>query len=414
MSGRSADWWTTTGVVSVGHMLSHVYALTLPPLFPLMRDDLGFSSTGFGILVAMFAVAGLLQMPLGSLVDRIGAKKVLVAGTTVLAVGMALIGLAPSYSVMLVVTLLAGVGLATFHPADYALLTAVSDADSESRAFSLHLFAGYVGFAITPVAVGGFALATSWRLALLAVGAIGLVFAAVEALVLDDAYLDELESGDEESDDEESDDASFIDDLRLLARPTIFGMFLFMLVLTIGNKGLSTFTPVLMVDGFGLSKTLGNTALTAYFAVGALAILVGGTLADRYDPRRVLVVAVTVIGALVWALVGGPLSVTPAVAIGAFGLMGLLQGAAVPSRDRLVSDFTPDGAAGKSFGFVLTAISVSGLLAPPILGAVIDAWSVFAAFEIMSGFFLVAALVALALGSRTVRASGGVAQAQEE
>lgn len=409
MTGRDTDWWTTTGLVSVGHLFSHVYALALPPLFPLIRADLGISNAGFGILVAMFGVTGLLQLPFGGLVDRIGAKQVLVAGTTVLASGIAALGVAPSYPVMLVVALVAGVGLATFHPSDYALLSAVSDEESESTAFSAHLFAGYVGFAVAPVAVGGFALATGWRQALVAVGAVGVVFAAVEWVLLDDVYLAELDGR-----ESTAADSSLVESLRPLARPTIFGMFLFVFVLTVGNKGLATFTPVLAVDGFGLSKSLGNTALTTYFAVGAVGVIGGGRLADRYDPDRVLVVAVTAIAVLVWTLVAGPLPPTETALLGTFAVLGLVQGSAVPSRDRLVSRFAPDGATGTSFGFVLTAISVSGLLAPPVLGAIIDARTVLDAFAVMSGVFLLAALVALAVGSRTVTRSTDVTPAGED
>lgn len=408
MAGRDTDWWRTTSVVSVGHMLSHVYALALPPLFPLIRDEASFSTTGFGILVAMLGVAGLLQLPFGGLVDRIGAKRVLVVGTALLAAGMALVGLAPSYPAMLAATLLAGIGLATVHPADYALLTAVSDADTESRAFSTHMFTGYIGFAVTPVAVGGLGLATSWRFALVVIGAVGIGFAALEAVVLDDIYLDELQR--ESRADAET---SLRADLRALIRPSIVVMFLFVLALTMANKGVSTFTPVLLVDGYGLSKTLGNTALTTYFAVGAIGILLGGTLADRYDPRHVLVSVVTVIAGLVWLLVAAPLR-TATLPLAAFALMGLAQGAGVPSRDRLVSAFTPDGATGKGFGFVLTAISVSGLIAPPLFGAIIDTATVFEAFAVMSGFFVAAVLVALALGTRTIRPETSATRAGDD
>jgi FSR family fosmidomycin resistance protein-like MFS transporter len=38
-------------LVGSGHAVSHLYLLALPPLFPLLRDDLGASYAALGLLV---------------------------------------------------------------------------------------------------------------------------------------------------------------------------------------------------------------------------------------------------------------------------------------------------------------------------------------------------------------------------
>ena len=45
------------GLISVGHMLSHIYMLALPPLFPVLRAGLGVSYAELGLAMTMFAVA---------------------------------------------------------------------------------------------------------------------------------------------------------------------------------------------------------------------------------------------------------------------------------------------------------------------------------------------------------------------
>ena len=63
------------GLISMAHMLSHLYMLALPPLFPLMRADLGLSYAQLGLAITCFAVAtGLLQTPMGFVCERIGAR----------------------------------------------------------------------------------------------------------------------------------------------------------------------------------------------------------------------------------------------------------------------------------------------------------------------------------------------------
>ena len=45
------------GLLSAGHFYSHFCALALPPLFPLLKDELGVSYAALGTVVAGFAAA---------------------------------------------------------------------------------------------------------------------------------------------------------------------------------------------------------------------------------------------------------------------------------------------------------------------------------------------------------------------
>ncbi len=73
------------------------------------------------------------------------------------------------------------------------------------------------------------------------------------------------------------------------------------------------------------------------------------------------------------------------------------MGIAYPSRDRLVSRYTPAGSTGKGFGLIFTGASVGGLLSPALLGVVIDTTAVTVAFVLVGAFFLAAGFVVFAL-----------------
>ena len=65
------------GLISTGHLLSHFYFLTLPPLFVFIRADLGLSFTELGVMMTLlYGVAAVAQIPVGFLVDRVGARVV--------------------------------------------------------------------------------------------------------------------------------------------------------------------------------------------------------------------------------------------------------------------------------------------------------------------------------------------------
>ena len=73
------------GLISGAHLYSHFYILLLPPLFPVLtgRLDVGFTELGFSITVFSL-MTGLTQTPIGFLVDRVGARGLLIAALCLL------------------------------------------------------------------------------------------------------------------------------------------------------------------------------------------------------------------------------------------------------------------------------------------------------------------------------------------
>src|SRR5678815_2309881 len=100
---RPSRDWTVIGLVSYPHMFSHIYGMVLPPLIPLLKGEFDVSYTALGMLIAVFGVtSGVGQTPVGFLVDRYGARPVLVFGTIVESLSILGIGFTDSYWQLLV------------------------------------------------------------------------------------------------------------------------------------------------------------------------------------------------------------------------------------------------------------------------------------------------------------------------
>ena len=113
------------GLISAAHFFSHFYLLLLPPLFPLLKDLYGVGFTELGLAYTAFSLTtALTQAPMGFVVDRYGARGLLIIGLLVESVAFALIGFFPSYVMLVVIMAIAGLANSVFHPADYALLSA--------------------------------------------------------------------------------------------------------------------------------------------------------------------------------------------------------------------------------------------------------------------------------------------------
>jgi MFS transporter, FSR family, fosmidomycin resistance protein len=116
--------WRVVAPVCAAHFLSHFYMIMLAPLFAFIRADYGVSYTDLALALTAFnLVSALLQTPVGFLVDRIGARSVLIAGVAIGALAFAVAGLVNSFTVFIAMFALAGLGNTVYHPADYSLLS---------------------------------------------------------------------------------------------------------------------------------------------------------------------------------------------------------------------------------------------------------------------------------------------------
>lgn len=405
-----ADPMSVVSLVSVGHFVSHLYLLAYPPLFPLLQAEFETSTAQLGLLVtAIYVPTLLLQIPVGEVVDRVGAKRTLVAGIAVTSLGITLSGVAGGYWTLVAFALLSGLGQSTFHPADYALLDVATDPSNEGTAFSAHTFSGYVGFAVAPILIGGLGVAYGWQFALVATGLGGFGYAAVLGVALGPVYRRRLRTledpiGDDDgggAGTETGTGADVLASVRSLLTPGRTLVFLFYLVSMMAVVGLQSFTTVLAVDAFGFAESTANSVLSAFLVAMAIGVLVGGPLADRLPSERVLVATFLLAAVAVWLATVGLAGRSLAAVVAVFGLAGLLIGVALPSRDKIANSVAETGSTGKSFGFYFTGLSLGAVVSPTLLGLLIDFQTVVAAFIAVGAFLVVAATIIVALARVT-------------
>ena len=112
-------------VIGIAHYYSHFFILLLPPLFPLIATDLEVGFIELGAILTGFAVAsGVSQIPIGFLVDRLGARNILILGLILESLCFIVMGLEASYWTLFFAYVIAGIANGVYHPADYAILSA--------------------------------------------------------------------------------------------------------------------------------------------------------------------------------------------------------------------------------------------------------------------------------------------------
>jgi len=354
-------------LVGGAHFISHFFQLTLPPLFPLLRDTFAVSYTELGLLMGLFyAASGIGQTGSGFLVDHFGARRVLPCGMALLAGAMGVAGIAPAYWVLAVAAVLGGLGNSVFHPADYSIFNASVSPPRLGRAYGIHGICGNLGWAVAPAVVVGLAAPLGWRGSLLTVAALGI--AAALALSTQGATLvDRVEPIHRGAASSPGLRAS----IGVLFAPSILTAFAFFALIATSIIGIQTFSVSAMVKLFDAPLGLATGALTAFLLGSAVGILIGGVLADRTS-RHDMVAACGLIPGAALSLViasGAPsLATLPVV----MALMGVCLGAISPSRDMLVRAATPPGASGKVYGFVYSGLDLGSCLTPLLFGWLLD------------------------------------------
>jgi FSR family fosmidomycin resistance protein-like MFS transporter len=358
-------------LVSAGHFVSHFYYYALPSFFIFLHDDLGYSYTALGLLVSGRALAnGFSAVPAGFLVDRFGAKLVLIGGMLVMVTAYALMGLADAYWLLLLLSIFGGVGDSVFHPADYSILNGSVSNSWIGRAFSMHTFMGNLGLAAAPPMIAWLCTAYDWRTTFLIVGVAGYIAAGLLVSQWSSLKDDALTSR-EAKPDVAAADGGLAGQLRLLSSPPLLMLFAFFTMTTLANSAIGSFTIPALHAMQGVSAVDAGVAITAYSMAGTLSVLAGGWIADHIKSQdRFTAVGFTL--ATLAILLVALLPMSYAVLIFAFAFAGFWQGAVRPARDMMVRKVAPAGQTGKVFAFVFSGQSFGGAIAPIALGAIFD------------------------------------------
>ena len=374
---------TVIGLISIVHGMSHFYQLLLAPLFPFVKDELGVSYAALGFLVALFyTLSGLLQPLAGFVVDRYGARAVLLGGIAFFIAGITVQGFATSYAMLALGAALGGIGNSVFHPADFAILNARVSPSRLGYAFSAHGVVGYVGYAVAPLFSVSIGAAYGWQAALLSGAALGIGLLALLLLNLKHLEIQTRKS------------ASIRSDARVLFTAPVVLCFAYFTVFAAGLTGLQSFGVSAMVEQFRMAATAASSALTAYLVSAALGILAGGFVAARTARHDYVaaagmgVNALAILAVATYAVPGGGVAVALAVA-------GFASGIVAPSRDLIVRASTPPGAAGRVFGFVYSGLDVGALATPVFYGWMLDQHLPHAVFYAVAAFTFAAMLTVM-------------------
>ncbi len=285
------------GVVSFGHLVGDMYYATLMPLWPLLIDRMSLTLTDVGFFTSLTSFMLMPVQPfIGWLVDRFPRAWFMILGLIGAALGMSLIGLAPTYSLLMVCVVFGRFCNAMFHP-HAAMMVRATSGGRHGTAMSIFTFAGNIGIAVGPLLSVGvvtlFGLESTYLLVPFGFVAAAAIYHFVGVDVPKESSV---------SDAVESSGTGLSDGAQTLVGPLVLLAVLMTFRAAIMG-GFTTFLPIFLVDNRAVSLLMGGFGLSALALFGALGGLLGGHFSDRYSGSWVIAISLLVSGAAIFAFV---------------------------------------------------------------------------------------------------------------
>jgi predicted MFS family arabinose efflux permease len=379
LHGDGRGW--TLVVVAAGWLGILGGRYLFPAILPQVRDFFGISNATAGLAITtVWAGYAVMQFPAGMLVDRFGERTLLGASLVVSAGAAAAVSLAPTFLLFMVGCALFGFGTGLYGPARGTVLSK-SFGEHDGAAIGLTLAAGSIGSAALPLAASVLVGPLGWQttVALLVIPflviAVGVRWGVPERTPAGGpggrpsvrGMLRALETA-------------------ISRRTVIAGSANTVMLFTL--QGLTAFLPTYLITAKGLSQESAAGLFALFFLSGAVFQSVGGSAADRYGDRAVLLAAA---GFGVFPLLALPFveGIIP------IGILTVLLGSRLttnPVNNAYIIAVIPGFVQGTAWGFFRTAFFLLAATGSTVVGLFFDTGLADEAFIALAALTAIAAV----------------------
>jgi len=321
--GPPLSAWLILAVAWLTFLLAYTGRQAIYSIFPILKNDLGFSNVQLGLTGSIFLWVYSLGSPIGGLVgDRFSYASVAQWSVIIWSLTSVATGFATTPEIVLGLRALLGMTQCVFVPASLAAIASVHSETTRSKAFAIWGTAQLGGIVMGGWYGGFVAERLDWRWVFWLVGGFGVVYGFILGPVIR-----RLLPSEKRETSQITRSSGSANPLNLFRTPTFslfaVSFFVFCAMLWVIYAWLPTF----FVEKFGFSLTsAGLTATLSVQLTTALGLLAGGFLADkligRFKAARIWILILGMLGTApcLHLLANAPTSVATQVAAAAFGL----------------------------------------------------------------------------------------------
>jgi len=362
--------WVILGVLWMTYLVVFLHRFSVGPLAPFFKKELDLTSAQTGWLVSAASLGYLAsQFPVGTMVDKIGARWPIATGELIAGIFMIAMFFVPSYPWMLTLMFVTGIGCGFLQPAT---------AHGVIIWFPLKERATIMGFKQTAVNLGGIisattmpivALALGWRYGFLFLGILSLIIATA-AFIL---YRDPPVSAVSEVAGHEATEPS-VSIGEVLKNREIWLVAFCAMGLAWVEIAMITHLVLYLTEALAFSVVTAGRILAMSEFAGAIGRPGSGLLSDRVfggSRKKVwmLMAGTSSVFCLVLALFGPHLSWALYPVLFLLGLAVIAWGGLFLT---LMAEFGGHGGTGKAVGLGTTVALCGAVIGPPFFGYIVD------------------------------------------
>ncbi len=273
-------------ILCIGHLIVDLTQGILPIITPLLAQNLDLSYFQVGTVALAFTFSSAIIQPIfGVLSDRFSMPWLMPLGLFLSGLGLALTGMVNSYTLLLFVVLLSGIGVAGYHPEGSKLTHYISDESKAGASMAIFSVGGNIGFGLGPL-LAIFALSYSGLGSIHGVAIPGAA-AALAFLFLLPKFKKILAA----SSPQEKGKKEHSIHGKVKAGSLII-LILFVTVRSWIQSGLVYYIPFYFPAFKGLTRP--EFLVSTFLIAGAVGTVLGGPFADRFGGRKGLLLSMAI------------------------------------------------------------------------------------------------------------------------
>lgn len=358
----------------------------IAPILPIYAEELGATGFALGIIMAAYAVSGgLLQPFVGTLSDRYGRKRFLIAGLIMFGLTGYVYTIAGSVTQLVLIRFFHGAGSALIFPIAMAYIIDASAEDTVGKYMGWFNIAIFTGIGAGPI-LGGFFLDLMGKNAgFYAMALLSLVSAALVIAIL---------PGRDPSSVTEAPVRIFSLFRRMMQSRRVRGILLARMATMIIMVPTFAFLPLLMTRQMGASGSEIGMVIACRTLVNAIFQVPFGKLADSRD-QNLLLLAGTVLIGVTMCCVPFATGFVPLLLL--FAVIGLGEAISWPAMGALAATEGKKFGQGSMMGVFNMAMNLGVFIGAMGVGALVDLFSIDWAFYAVGIALILCAVTAAAM-----------------
>lgn len=279
-------------LVTLAHLVHDIYSAFLAPILPLLIEKLSLSYSLASLLTVAQRLPSLANPLIGIIADKTSVRYLVITSPSLTAITMSLLGLAPTFTVLLILCTVMGFSSALFHVPSPVLVRQISG-NRIGKGMSYYMLGGELARSLGPLTIMGavslWGLEGTYKLIPFGLLASGILYFKLKKIKVEEKKV--------EREKKKNAKETFREYLPLFS--TIMGLVFFRSIM---KGSLTTFLPTYLTEQ-GESLWLAGISLSILQFAGAGGTLFAGTISDRLGRRRTLLITWIILPVILWGFI---------------------------------------------------------------------------------------------------------------